>query len=160
MTINMFEGARRIAKLIAVFIVVGFGIAIVTDSARTVYVSYLVSGQTVVRVDRCPGAGSSESAEPANDSRVLATLCFTARATNDQGPWVAYQNKEVADNFLIPPADESYINRLWWSQTLKNAGMYFLGMLASLAGWWAFTWTVGWIVRGFMSIPRGADSRG
>jgi hypothetical protein len=40
MAINMFEGARRIAKLIAVFIVVGFSIAIATNSSRTVYLEH------------------------------------------------------------------------------------------------------------------------
>ena len=29
----------------------------------------------------------------------------------------------------------------------------------SMAGFWAFTWTVGWIVRGFMGIPRGHDQK-
>jgi len=35
--------------------------------------------------------------------------------------------------------------------------------IGSLAGGlifvWAFTWGVGWIVRGFMGIPRGSDQK-
>lgn len=46
-----------------------------------------------------------------------------------------------------------------WTQALKSAGMHLLGMLASLATFWAFTWAVGWIVRGFMGIPQGKDSK-
>lgn len=30
-------------------------------------------------------------------------------------------------------------------------------MLASLAGLRAFNWTVGWIVRGFLGIPRAMN---
>lgn len=39
----------------------------------------------------------------------------------------------VRDSFQIPEADEDHIIRLGWTQTLKNAGLYILGMLASLA---------------------------
>ena len=52
-----------------------------------------------------------------------------------------------------------YISRARWTQALKNMGVYVLGMLASLAAFWAFTWAVGWIVRGFMGIPQGKDRK-
>ncbi len=61
--------------------------------------------------------------------------------------------------FKIPEADEGYITRLGWMQTLKQAGEHLLGLIASLAGFWVFTWAVGWIVRGFMGIPRGLDQK-
>jgi len=67
--------------------------------------------------------------------------------------------QERVESFTIPEADEGYITRLGWMQTLKQAGQYLLGLMASLAGFWAFTWAVGWIVRGFMGIPRGSDQK-
>lgn len=210
MAINMFEGARRIATLIAVFIVVGFGIAIVTDSAETVRLKYAITApnQPTVLTEACPDDSVTKDAVRHGNDRADIYLCFLsqkattkrdAKSFDDLVPkilpktrrivWddeieisvipfgvnpmngsilagaighesvVAYIS-ETAAKFRIPAADESHINSLWWSQTLRNAGMYFLWMLASLAGWWAFTWTVGWIVRGFMGIPRGSDSRG
>lgn len=38
-------------------------------------------------------------------------------------------------------------------------GIAFLWCLASLGFLWGFTWTAGWVARGFMGIPRGRDSR-
>ena len=58
---NIFEGARRITKVIAVMIVVGFGYAIFTEQADTVPLSYLSSGpeKTMARIDECSVVDSS-----------------------------------------------------------------------------------------------------
>ena len=217
MAINMFEGARRIAKLIAVFIVVGFGIAIVSDSPRREEVIFTITGPgqpTILGCDASVGNKEHKYTETRRGNDVEITLCFqerkffTAKAKNpfmdlpmegfdpdaylasDQkrkivdpyevvnlipyhvdkatgvvwgntksSPEVTQYMSSVLATFQIPEAEEDRINNLWWSEKLKLVGSYFFGMLASLAGWWAFTWTVGWIVRGFMGIPRGSDSR-
>lgn len=167
--INMFEGARRIAKLIAVFIVVGFGIVIVTESAQPVRLEYALSEQNhpPALTESCSYGLGTREVRTDNNRQVLVTLCFvrmpkrTSAPSEDLPAVVRELLLDMAkDEFRIPAADESHINSLWWSQTIKNAGLYFLGMLASLAGWGAFTWAVGWIVRGFMGVPRGSDSRG
>lgn len=215
MAINMFEGARRIAKLIGVFIVVGFGIAIVFDRPSTENVFFTITGpgQPPVR-NGCFEVTRSAFKTTRHGDRVELTLCFEEREfvatkgknifdqfdkapfdpdaylASDQkrkfvdpddvvklipyrvakatgvvlgntksSPEVTQYMSSVLDTFQIPEAEEDRINSLWWPKKLKLVGTYFLGMLASLAGWWAFTWTVGWIVRGFMGIPRGADSR-
>jgi hypothetical protein len=99
------------------------------------------------------------------------------------GPWDAYQsNKPVKDgiratalgeiltqgspqtpvileSFKIPESDESYITFLIFIQFIKNVGQHLLNMVGSLAGLWFFTWVVGWIVRGFLGIPRGMDQK-
>ena len=64
---------------------------------------------------------------------------------------------DILDAFQIPTADEGYITRLVWLQKAQSAGIGLLQMLASLAGFWLFVWTVGWIVRGFKGIPQGKD---
>lgn len=225
MAINMFEGARRIAKLIAVFIVVGFGIAIVFSSPRTESVFFTITGpgQPPVR-NGCFEVTRSAFKTTRHGDLVELTLCFEERNFvapktgrtlefdkvpfdpdaylasgnkrkfvdpdgDSDGPWKDYQAERmlipyhfdkttgavwgntksspevtkymsnVLETFQIPEAEEDRIHNLWWSKKLELMGSYFLGMLASLAGWWAFTWTVGWIVRGFMGIPRGSDSR-
>jgi hypothetical protein len=65
----------------------------------------------------------------------------------------------AAESFQIPEADEEAINNLWWSKRLEHAGEYFLGMLASAAALYVVSWIVGWVVRGFLGIPRGSDTR-
>ena len=99
------------------------------------------------------------------------------------GPWDAYQsNKPVKDgiratalgeiltqgspqtpvileSFKIPESDENYITFLVSIQFIKNVGQHLLSMVGSLVGLWFFTWAVGWIVRGFLGIPRGMDQK-
>lgn len=158
MAINMFEGARRIAKLIAVFIVLGFGIAIVTDSSRTVDLEfpYLIvepSSPPVLGIFCRDGAKKvSTDVTTKSGVKVSADLCFLY-AKPESG---VLMFDDIL--FTIPESDEGLLNVRWWSKTLENASMYFLGMLASLAGWWAFTWTVGWIVRGFAGISRTPEA--
>jgi hypothetical protein len=69
----------------------------------------------------------------------------------------AYASVVLDELFQIPKADEGYITRLVWLQKAQSAGVGLLQMLASLAGFWLFVWTVGWIVRGFKGIPQGKD---
>ena len=45
----------------------------------------------------------------------------------------------------------------WSDQDTVKLALIFL--FAGLASLWALTWATGWIVRGFMGIPRGKDHR-
>jgi hypothetical protein len=156
-TINMFEGARRIAKLIAVFIVVGFGIAFIGASSQTVYLEYpyliTAPGDMPILGTSCSEGAKQESVSITSrrgvDLRVRLCLLY------------ATESRLTFDDlkFQIPESDENLLNVRWWLQTFKNAGIYFLGMLASLAGLWVFTWTVGWIVRGFVGASRLPDAK-
>ena len=47
----------------------------------------------------------------------------------------------------------------WWPQLLKDLGQKVLGIISGLLFLWAFTWVIGWIVRGFKGIPRGQDKK-
>lgn len=158
MAINIFEGARRIAKLIAALIVVGYGIAIVGASSQTVYLEYpyliLVPGGVPTLGASC-NAGAQQDSISITSRRGVALrvrLCLL----------YASESRITFDHldFQIPESDEDLINVGWWLQTLKNAGMYFGAMLASLVGLWIFAWTVGWIARGFVGVPQQADGGG
>ena len=190
---NIFEGSRRIAKLFAVLIVVGFAIAIFTARQEPVSVSYLITGPDVapVRVDECglnlTKASRDEiyealrKADAIGDKAAAQKWATYIRSKTDVGQLPFDNSKEVVtrsgrrtnvnlcfkfpevdmsaklDLFKIPEADEGYITRSAWFEIAKSSGVILLQMLASLAGFWAFTWTIGWIVRGFMGIPRGQD---
>ena len=182
---NIFEGSRRIAKLTAAGIAVGFLLAFAYDNPETVSVSYLITdGKTPpTRVDECPptlsGEGKSKFITARSGRAVSIVFCVTdqLRATirrrASENPFFhldprneAFLAQSIAafltdqtEDFTIPESDEGYITRLVWLNTAKSAGMHLLGMLASIAAFWAFTWAVGWIVRGFMGIPHGKDSK-
>jgi hypothetical protein len=42
---------------------------------------------------------------------------------------------------------------------IESVSEHLLNMVGSLAGLCFFTWAVGWIVRGFLGIPRGMDQK-
>ena len=50
---------------------------------------------------------------------------------------------------------------LWWSSVTAASEFFRYSpyLVASLLGWYAFAWGLGWIVRGFMGIPLGKDER-
>lgn len=42
-------------------------------------------------------------------------------------------------------------------QYLRFVGLIWMPI--GLASLWAFTWIIGWIMRGFMGVPRGKDRK-
>ena len=189
---NIFEGSRRIGKLTASGIAVGFLIAFAYDNPEPVSVSYLITdGKTPpARVDKCDLTSVQENRERTftNNRRINVALCFKSKRqvlleAEKRGSLPLKEQDLITEarrrgllfdletavptdfmsatwsSFTIPESDEGYISRLGWLQTAKSAGIYFLGLLASLLGFGAFTWVVGWIVRGFMGIPQGKDSK-
>lgn len=162
-------------------------IVFVSNETVYVHYLISAQGKPTVRVDECgPGSASkSKYTTSRRGSAVNASLCFefpkvvespVAKDTNPslKREWEtarpvgfeafiqqnslndSYMSREM-ESFQIPESDEDHISRLSRTQALKNAGMYILWMLASLAVFWAFTWAVGWIVRGFLGIPLGRD---
>lgn len=55
--------------------------------------------------------------------------------------------------------DEEMIRDLRRGEIFKILREYFFNALMGLAAFWAFTWATGWIVRGFVGIPRGMDRK-
>lgn len=70
----------------------------------------------------------------------------------------SYAEKFVR-NFRMTKQDEEWIDTKGrserWGQ-IKDAGLWLIGGLFIL---WAFSFAVGWIVRGFAGIPSGYDSK-
>ena len=52
-----------------------------------------------------------------------------------------------------------YISYCFWNSYFQHDFYALLWLWPILLVFWAFTWAVGWIVRGFMGIPRGKDSK-
>ncbi|PUE12246.1 hypothetical protein [Limnohabitans sp. T6-20] len=185
---NIFEGSRRIAKITAGLWITGFAIAAFNVS-DTAYVTYLVPTFNAAPVlssdDSCPNDSykdySIQNTKTPSGTDVNITLCFEATDGFDEGRrlvpykiatdskliWGSdkYSNevrdyaKKYISNFRVNVADYERIDRKgnsrWWSQVKEGATIMIFGLVFLFA----LVHAVGWIVRGFMGIPKGQDSK-
>ena len=70
-----------------------------------------------------------------------------------------YYTQKYAKSFELPSSDEQWADEKKWSNRWDN----IYGYTGVLAGWmailWIFSWSLGWIVRGFLGIPTGQDQK-
>ena len=66
---------------------------------------------------------------------------------------------DVLNKFQMSDADETFVDESRLGLLIRDIGTGLLTAIATLVAFWAFTWAVGWIVRGFMGIPQGKDSK-
>jgi hypothetical protein len=112
---------------------------------------------------------------------VSVTLCFITRTIKDpqNSKFILYEDavtkqlvmgidgsKEVkeykarfTDAFKLPLEDATWVDEQRWPEFFKKLGVYFCFMLLGLLALWLFAWGTGWVVRGFMGIPRGQDKK-
>ena len=180
MAINAFEGARRIAKITAVIWIIGWMIAGMTFT-HTPYiaVSYLIAGPgqppTRIDEDNCNDDGKEVlKVRTKTGTDAWVTLCFrSAQSSGEEkvyfyrdtfaSPWISPEvlayTKRVKEQFVLPQADEDWIDNQSLIKYLKELGEGFFFAASGLLLLFALTWSVGWIVRGFMGIPAGQDSK-
>lgn len=78
------------------------------------------------------------------------------------GPYTSEVTKytdAVAERFAVPAGDLSAAEEKLWSARLEQWKEASMTLGIGLAIGWALVAGVGWIARGFMGIPRGADKR-
>ncbi len=184
MTFNIFEGARRIALLIGVIAAVGTLIALATyhpDVSIQYSIAY-PNGAFVRMLDSCPSdaeqhffSSRTSTGESISVGLCLRSMPFGKDSTrlipykiDEQGMiWGAtsysrevseYEHK-LEDRFKLSAADE-YALTMNISRSYRENWMSGLGYLvAGLAIFTVVVWTIGWIARGFLGIPRGMDRR-
>lgn len=184
MKLNIFEGARRIALMIAGMAVVGTLFALVTYDPY-VFVQYSIAhpNGTFVRMqESCPSDAERHYFFSRTSTResVSVDLCLLAMSfgkdnarlipykVDEQGMiWgAASYSSEVSDyerklegRFKLPASDEETVKKEI-SQRYRENWVSGLGYLvAGLAIFAGVVWAIGWIVRGFLGIPRGMDRR-
>lgn len=180
---NIFEGARRVAIAGAAVVVV-FVLYITVTRDPYAEISYEVShfGATPILVDNCAyssvDARVSESRNTGSGAKYDIEICFKASRSNDgrmlvpfvstsegvlMNPPYSEEVSEYTNSFIksfhggaaeLALADER-ISRSFWSNVINTA----VGIVVSLAGFWVFVWAMGWIMRGFLGIPRGQDKK-
>ena len=187
MKINVFEGARRIAILTGILWALGV-IAYLWIERPDIELGYVVDwpGMSPKRVIGEPwrmscgsnDAQRTEFRDTARGTRVRAVICFTAQKASDGRMMIPYRSDKnqwwgdtpystevysytgkVADSLLVSAADEAWADDQYWPARWKQFGIGAVWLLGGLAALWLFTFTTGWIVRGFAGIPMGKDHR-
>jgi hypothetical protein len=180
---NIFEGSRRIALLLRVIWVIGVG---VFTFAQSPYVSLSFSTPSptspfVQTADNKCNIGTdgwkTVTREIETGKNVSVSLCFEAMAFEDGRRLVPYKvdqkgltwgngpySSEVeayrdnrAGEFTLSESDQAAALQKW---ALARRGYIRSGLMVAIGGWvvlWLSQCVIGWIVRGFMGIPRGQD---
>lgn len=183
MALNIFEGARRVTKLIAVLWLLGWITAAFFQGPPYIQASYSVSFPNPP-VHKDTDCKSGEDASTYLDVRTKkgtkasVKICFIAmRASNGEtvvpyaiqgNGWVgkspyttevrAYTER-VKTNFILDKDTEEWIDKQVWPDRLSQMGQGALIAIIGLVALWVVSWSIGWIVRGFMGVPRGKDFR-
>jgi hypothetical protein len=186
---NIFEGSRRIAKIVAAIWAAGCVIYAVNNSP-SVSAIYEIStvGNKPQLAEKCPEDAAREFSQSwqrstVNGTGISLTLCFLAAdgftgskssklipykiepTTNEV--WgnekyskdVTTYTKKVAENFEIPEADFAKFDAEARALWWKEFSTTMGVMIGGLASLLGFTWAVGYVVRGFMGIPSKSDTR-
>lgn len=183
---NIFEGSRRIALAIAALWVGGFVIAGLNTETKA-YATYIVSGynaQAFLKIDGgCSNDGFNDfwsyHGKTAKGTAVTASLCFEATdgfqggkrlvpykldaVTNKvwgNDSWsadVREYAKKYREKFQLPSADFDLLDTMarnrWWTEIKEG----FSWMIGGLFIFYVVVLAIGWVVRGFMGIPKGMD---
>ncbi|MHB9102437.1 MAG: hypothetical protein ACYC2E_13080 [Sulfuricella sp.] len=184
MKLNIFEGARRIALMIAGIAVAGTLFALATyDPYVSIQYSIAHPNGAFVRMqESCPSDAERHyfSSRTSSGESVSVDLCLLAMSfgkdnarlipykIDEQGMiWgAASYSSEVSDyerklegRFKLPASDEGTLKKEI-SQRYRENWVSGLGYLvAGLVIFAGVVWAIGWIVRGFLGIPHGMDRR-
>jgi hypothetical protein len=141
---NIFEGARRIAKIFYALIgVVGLSLATGTNPYLSRY--YVFDDKfDLVSTEDCGQSSWFIANVEGRPNWASISVCGGLK-----GPTTVQLN-----NLELTKLDDAIYER-----RMDHFGRFFAGTLAFLVGAMVMVWCIGWIVRGFMGIPRGQDKK-
>ena len=183
MKLNIFEGARRITKIIAVMWVIGWAYNLATWSpsphngfhiphkgfdiatAKLLYPDPspegLLAEQRSIAQQRLIAKERLKDSTPdltkLSNADLLALEKVGLAAVSYEGLIAMYQANEV-----MKTAVKEYINDSAakdWSARWEKIKFNSLWAFGGLAFLFIFSWSIGWIVRGFAGIPSGQDKK-
>ena len=183
MRVNFFEGARRIAYLIAGIWSVAI-IYIFWDSEPTVNLGYVVAapGLPPIRTDEidCGSDDASETdyTKTKSGTSVRLQFCFRAQEFESGERLIVHKSDDkkklwwggrryssevssyiaqFVSRFQLPRADSDWADSQKWPARLRQLWESSRIIFGGLFGLWVFASLTGWIVRGFAGIPMGQD---
>jgi hypothetical protein len=181
MRLNVFEGARRITRFLQVVWVIGC-ILVFFVSKPSLFLTYETAGPALPFVNAnkssCsrPDASKSLLSYDLEEGKTLwIDLCFKAKRypngsmrvpynaegwgdTPDSSDVRAYMETRAAQFMLTGDLRKSALDQwsrerrsqFWQALAAAAGGVLFIALLSRI---------IGWIVRGFLGIPSGKDSR-
>jgi hypothetical protein len=167
MGINVFEGARRIAKLLTLLWVVGC-------------VIYTIYDVLDLRKQNLETQAKHKGIANADDTHYVPSYEEWDKANPEQKPVPSFEewsaaNPEKAAGQKVGEADFAAFKaekakqqdypelpvfekpKTVGQKTWEHIGTGLLWLFGGVAFIWALTWAIGWIVRGFFGIPSGHD---
>ena len=186
MKVNVFEGARRIIKLIILIIMlIGIYLSLSTEPHLSLVYEVKNVGDKpkLVNADDC-GSNFDDAIERqySKSSKGHAyekIMCFRAQKADDGTSLIPYKRDEnnivwshyqfsdlvqkytktIFHKFIVSLEDEKSIDDAYWFKFLEDVFKTLGITLISAFCFWVFCLIVGWIVRGFMGIAMGKDSK-
>lgn len=184
---NVFEGSRRIALLIAGAAVVA-AIFFAATYQPFLSVRYEVKdfGEPVKHMAegaKCPDESAYvflSDKRLKNGGPVHITLCLHPKPSNkNSGLLIPYKvdslgfvwgggqysadvrqyGEGLAKTIVISDEIDRQLTKEWRKQYLYNAMTVGIGLVVGVCLWALFVFITGWVVRGFLGIPRGMDQR-
>lgn len=184
MKINIFEGARRIALLIGAIWIIGcLAYAIISEPYSKVTFKIHSPGMAPALMETaCASDDASEYIDRStpDGQSVNISLCFIAHKSTDGRMLIPYADSEdgkawvmnekystqvsqykktVAQAFQLTSEGAEAARKADRAALLKQWKEAVLAIFIGLTVGVVFVSAVGWIVRGFMGIPRGHDMR-
>ena len=184
MRINIFSGGRRIAIVVGAVIAGASGFFAWLGSEPYLRLVYSVGAHNQVRLDDNECSFLHDGMKTLNRTSssgrsVPVTLCFRAQQASDGRMLVPYRidsdgtiwmntsyssdvdarMSSYALNFHLPLQDDSRVESMFGA--LQRAQVFNAGLAAGggALAVWLIAAVLGWIVRGFLGVPRGADFR-
>ncbi len=187
MALNIFEGARRIAFVLGIgtalttvlisynsdpYYRIKYSLASpnapfiktdkeCTDIGRTLYFEHQTSSGKEIKVAVCLETMSfkSKNNEPIELIPYKTDSQGTTWGAEKYSTEVSTYEKQVKKRFTLSAAEEKSAlsaRHIAWRKEFIEAISY---LMAGLAIYAALVWVIGWIIRGFLGIPRGMDRR-
>ena len=183
MRLNVFEGARRIALLMGIVWAGGcVGYAVFNEPFYRLHFAIDWSKAPVL-VEDCADEDARQypDVKGSNGDEIPVALCFVASKASDgrmlvpyaEDPakpgWLLMHGKyskeveaytaEAAKSFRFPDSALKDAKARKWAAVLDQWKIAMQFLFSGLAIGWALVAATGWIVRGFLGIPRGKDAR-
>lgn len=140
---NIFEGARRIAKIIGVGIILAIVAAAWSHEPYVERYYEPLSDGSLSRVSSCEGVSQNRVPVEIPHAYVSVVIC-----SSEEGRPVNLPLAERAG--LVDETDEKRRDHAFSAASYGALGLAF---------YWLAVVAIGWVVRGFMSIPAGQDYR-
>jgi hypothetical protein len=160
MGINVFEGARRIAKLVTLLWVVGCVIYTIDDvlDLRKQNLEAQVKQSLTSKVKETPWQGQQPAFDPEEYKAFLAKEAqqgvpdITPEDMAEYDRWKAKKQPEDYPELPIFEKPKTAVQKTW-----EHIVAGLLWLFGGVVFIWTLTWAIGWIVRGFFGIPSGHD---